>query len=198
MKRIALAAALLVVVLALLLGYLVTVAHQIQAQSTRDEARQADVILVLGAAQYRGKPSPILQARLNHALTLYSRGIAPYLLTTGGAGGDTHFTEAEVGRAYLIQHGVPSEAILTHPQGSTTAQSLDGAAEIMHRMNLHSCVVVSDGYHIYRVKRLLEAQQIRVYGSPRPDRRPQRPSQLRWFYLRQAVGFTLWQIGVNI
>ncbi len=182
----------------LLLGYLFHVAKQIERQSTIDEAQRADVIIVLGAAEYRGKPSPVLQGRLNHALLLYLRGLAPYILTTGGSGGDPVFTEGEVGRAYLTEHGVASEAILVDPEGATTAQSLDAAAETMHRMNLHSCIVVSDGYHIYRVKRLLEAQGIKVYGSPRPPAGSLTPMELHWLYFRQAAGFVLWQMGVNI
>lgn len=182
----------------LLLGYLFYIAKEIERQSTADEEHPADVIIVLGAAEYRGKPSPVLQARLNHALLLYLRGLAPYLLTTGGAGGDPTFTEGEVGRAYLVEHSVPSEAILVEPRGSTTAQSLEASVEIMRRMNLHSCIVVSDGYHIYRVKRLLEAQNIKVYGSPRPQAGSLSPMELRWLYFRQAVGFLLWQMGINI
>jgi uncharacterized SAM-binding protein YcdF (DUF218 family) len=178
--------------------YLFHVARQIERQSAIDEARQADVIIVLGAAEYRGRPSPVLQARLNHALMLYLKGIAPYILTTGGAGGDPHFTESGVGRAYLAQRGVPSEAIITETEGATTAQSLDSASETMHRMGLDSCVVVSDGYHIFRVKRLLEAQGIKVYGSPRPAAGMPNPGRMHWLYLRQAIGFVLWQIGVNI
>ena len=182
----------------LLLGYLFWVAKQIERESSVDEEHAADVIIVLGAAEYRGKPSPVLQARLNHALFLYLKGLAPYILTTGGAGGDPVYTEGEVGRAYLTQHGVPSEAILVEPQGSTTAESLDGAVEIMRRMNLQSCIVVSDGYHIYRVKRLLEWQHIKVYGSPRPEARMESRAQLQWLYLRQAAGFLLWQMGINV
>ena len=191
-------AGLLILLSILLLGYLFFVAREIERQSTIDEARPADVIIVLGAAEYRGKPSPVLQARLNHALLLYLRGLAPYILTTGGAGGDPNFTEGEVGRAYLIQHGIPSEAIIAEPEGATTAQSLDAAAETMHRMNLHSCIVVSDGYHIFRVKRLLQARGVRVYGSPRPAAGSLSPMQLRWLYFRQAVGFALWQVGINV
>ena len=139
-------AGLLFLSLILLLGYLFYIAKQIERQSTADEEHPADVIIVLGAAEYRGKPSPVLQARLNHALVLYLKGLAPYMLTTGGAGGDPTFTEGEVGRAYLVEHGVPSEAILVEPHGATTAQSLEASVEIMRRMNLHSCIVVSDGY----------------------------------------------------
>lgn len=182
----------------LLLGYLFYVAKQIERQSTIDEAQKADIIIVLGAAEYRGKPSPVLQSRLNHALFLYLKGLAPYILTTGGAGGDPVYTEGEVGRAYLSEHGVPSEAIVVEQQGATTMQSVNASAEIMGRMNLHSCIVVSDGYHIYRVKRLLESHGIQVYGSPRPPTGSFSPMELRWLYFRQAAGFALWQIGINI
>jgi uncharacterized SAM-binding protein YcdF (DUF218 family) len=98
----------------------------------------------------------------------------------------------------LTRHGVPSEAIIAEADGATTAESLDAAAETMHRMGLHSCIVVSDGYHIYRVKRLLQAQGIKVYGSPRPTTGSMSPAELRWMYFRQAVGFVLWQVGINI
>jgi uncharacterized SAM-binding protein YcdF (DUF218 family) len=191
-------AGLLILLVILILGYLFYVAKQIERQSNVDEAQDADVIIVLGAAEYHGRPSPVLRARLNHALLLYLRGLAPYILTTGGAGGDPVYTEGEVGRAYLTKHGIPSEAILVEPQGSTTAQSLGAAVEIMGRMNLHSCIVVSDGYHIYRVKRLLQNHNIQVYGSPRPSVRVPSSKQMRWFYFRQAVGFALWQVGINI
>ena len=134
---------------------LFSVAGDIRRQSDVDEARPADVILVLGAAEYRGRPSPILEARLNHALFLYRRELAPRIITTGGKGGDPMFTEGEVGRAYLSRHGIPSEAIIVESEGETTVHSTAAAAEIMRRMGLHSCIVVSDGYHIYRVKRML-------------------------------------------
>jgi uncharacterized SAM-binding protein YcdF (DUF218 family) len=182
----------------LLLAYLFYVAKQIAQQSTTDDAQKADVIIVMGAAEYRGRPSPVLQGRLNHALLLYLRGLAPYILTTGGAGGDPEFTEGEVGRAYLARHGVHPEAIITESAGSTTAQSLDSAAETMQRMNLHSCIVVSDGYHIYRVKRLLQAHGFEVYGSPRPPGGSLSRNELRWLYFKQAVGFALWQAGINV
>jgi uncharacterized SAM-binding protein YcdF (DUF218 family) len=191
-------AGLLALLVVLTIGYLFYVAKQIQHQSLIEEARQADVIIVLGAAEYRGRPSPVLQARLNHALALYRQGMAPYILTTGGAGGDPVYTEGEVGRGYLTQHGVPSEAILVEPEGATTAQSLEAAVEIMRQMNFQSCIVVSDGYHIYRVKRFLELRHIKVYGSPRPGLVAKTRNQMRWLYLRQALGFSLWQIGINI
>ena len=191
-------AGLLVLCLFLILGYLVYVAEQIAKESALVENHSADVIIVLGAAEYRGHPSPVLRARLNHALILYLQGLAPYILTTGGAGGDPTYTEGEVGRAYLSEHGVPSEHILVEPEGTTTAQSLDAAAEIMRRRGMTSCIIVSDGYHIYRSKRMLEAQHIKVYGSPRPGGSPASPTARRWLYFRQAIGYWLWQLGINI
>lgn len=182
---------------ALILAYLLWIARQIEQQSNLDEQQKADIILVLGAAEYRGRPSPVLEARLNHALVLYLRGLAPYILTTGGAGGDPVFTEADVGRGYLTRHGVPSEAILVERAGSSTAQSIARSIEIMRRMNFRTCIVVSDGYHIFRVKRMLENQGIQVYGSPRPSDGASK-SVLDWVYFKQAIGYVLWQIGINI
>jgi len=180
---------------------LTSVAREIGRQSRVDEAQPADVIVVLGAAEYRGRPSPVLEARLNHALFLYLRNLAPRILTTGGAGGDPTFTEGGVAQAYLSRHGVPSEAILVESEGESTVHSIAAAAEIMHRMNLRSCIVVSDGYHIYRVKKLLENQGMKVYGSPRPeDRVPLEPAGWRreWVYVRQALAYGLWRVGIPI
>jgi uncharacterized SAM-binding protein YcdF (DUF218 family) len=176
---------------------LFVVANDIRRQSDVDESRPADVILVLGAAEYRGRPSPILEARLNHALFLYRQGLAPVIITTGGKGGDPTFTEGEVGRAYLSRHGIPSEAIIVESEGETTVHSTIAAAEIMRRMNMHSCIVVSDGYHIYRVKRMLQFQGVDVYGSPRPTE-PHHGWKQEWIYLRQAIAFGLWRIGIPV
>jgi uncharacterized SAM-binding protein YcdF (DUF218 family) len=186
------------VLVALLLAYLFWAAKQIERESTLDEAQKADAIIILGAAEYRGNPSPVLQARLNHGLMLYLKHLAPYIITTGGAGGDPQYTEGEVGRAYLTQHDVPSEAILVEEQGSTTGQSLAEVTEIMHRMNFHSCIVVSDGYHIFRAKRILQDAGVQVYGSPRPVHGISKPSQLRWLYFKQAFGYLLFRLGINL
>jgi uncharacterized SAM-binding protein YcdF (DUF218 family) len=175
----------------------ISVARDIRRQSSAEEARPADVILVLGAAEYRGRPSPVLEARLNHALFLYLQHMAPRIPTTGGRGGDPRFTEGEVGRAYLSRHGVPSEAIMVESEGQSTVESTVAAAEIMRRMNLKSCIVVSDGYHIYRVKKMLEFQGMDVYGSPRPAE-PRDDWGQQWLYLRQAVAYGLWRIGIPL
>src|ERR1051326_5080594 len=155
MKWIVRAALLVTVAAVCYLGY---VAAQIQKESVVDEAvneeHTADAIVVLGAAEYRGRPSPVLEARLNHALFLYLKGRAPRIITTGGAGGDLVFPESTVARASLPRRGVPAEAIVVESEGDTTAHSIVAVTEIMRRMNLKSAIVVSDGYHIYRVKKI--------------------------------------------
>ncbi len=166
-------------------------------QATIDEARQADVILILGAAEYAGRPSPVLKARLEHGFELYRRKLAPRVLTTGGAGGDPVFTEAAVARDYLRRWGVPAENIIVEAAGESTLESAVAAAEIMRRMGLRSCLLVSDGYHIFRAKKILEAQGLRVYGSPRPGPGAANPRQW-WLYLRQAVGYWLWVAGFGV
>ncbi len=186
-----------VLALAFVIGYLISLSLRIEKQSVRDEAKRSDMIIVMGAAEYRGRPSPVLRARLDHALELYRGHYAPLILTTGGAGGDPKFTEAEVGRSYLIDRGIPPEQVVVENQGETTAQSLAAAFEIMQRMGLRSCIVVSDGYHIFRAKKYLQAEGLTVFGSPRVSIR-QSEWKAWWEYLRQAVGFALWQIGLAV
>jgi uncharacterized SAM-binding protein YcdF (DUF218 family) len=181
-------------ILAALIAY---VSVRIERQSTRDEARNADVILVLGAAEYRGRPSQVLRARLDHALELYQKKLAPLVLTTGGAGGDPVFTEGGVGRSYLIGRGVPPEAIIVETEGETTVESTAMAGEIMRRMGLRSVIVVSDGYHIYRVKRMLQFRGLAVYGSPRKERN-QESLRERWNYVKQSIGYLLWRAGLGV
>jgi len=194
---IGIAASLLILALAAWFAGVVSVARDIRRQSEVDEVHPADVIMVLGAAEYRGRPSPVLEARLNHALFLYLQHMAPRILTTGGSGGDPTFTEGEVSRAYLSRHNVPSEAIIAETEGSSTVESTVAASEIMRRMNLRSAIVVSDGYHIYRVKKMLESEGMSVYGSPRPAA-PRDDWRERWLYFRQAIAYQLWRIGIAV
>ena len=183
--------------LALVLGscaWLWRTAAAIERQSNIEEARQADIIIVLGAAEYSGRPSPVYEARLNHALMLYLKKMAPRIMTTGGAGGDPTHTEGDVGREYLSRRGVPAEAILVEPEGASTVHSASAASEIMRKFGLTSCIVVSDGYHIFRVKQMLASHGMQVYGSPRPSRE----QESKWMYLRQAIGYALWRAGIAI
>jgi uncharacterized SAM-binding protein YcdF (DUF218 family) len=178
-------------------GFLISLTIRIGRQSTKDEARPADVIIVMGAAEYRGHPSPVLKLRLDHAVTLYQKHLAPFIMTTGGPGGDPSFTEGGVGRSYLIDRGVPAESIIVEEEGDTTAYSLSAASEILRRMGLHSCIVVSDGYHLFRVKRIMQKQGFAAYGSPREQGDTTIPEEW-WQYFRQAIAYGLWRIGVRV
>lgn len=177
-----------------LCAHIYNIARQIERQSAIDEARKADTIIVLGAAEYNGRPSPVLKARLDHGFALFERGLAPRIITTGGAGGDPDFTEGGVGRAYLIKRGVPAEAVIVESKGESTMHSTAAAAEIMRRFEMKSCIVVSDGYHIFRAKKMLEFRGLEVYGSPRQSER----KQSQWLNVRQSVGYVLWSIGITI
>ncbi len=178
----------------LIVAYL---AVRIEQQSTRDEAQPADVILVLGAAEYRGRPSPVFRARLDHAYELFRRHLAPRILTTGGAGGDPVFTEGGVGRSYLMGRGVPSEAIVVESESASTVESTAMAAEIMGRMGLRSVIVVSDGYHVYRVKKMLQSRGLIVFGSPRKELETNAFHD-RWNFVKQAIGYLLWRTGLAV
>jgi uncharacterized SAM-binding protein YcdF (DUF218 family) len=122
------------------------------AWGARDMARPSDALVVLGAAQYAGRPSPVLKARLDHAVGLWKRGIAARLVLTGGRGvGDT-ISEAEVGRRYVMKAGVADSAILLETEGRTTSASLSAVADIMNEMRLERAVLVSDPFHMLRLQ----------------------------------------------
>ena len=131
-----------------------------------DPARPAAAIVVLGAAQYDGRPSPVLKARLDHGIGLFKRGLAPRFIVTGGRGiGDTT-TEAAVGRRYAIKHGVPATAILVEDVGRTTDESMDGVAALMREAGVHRAVLVSDGFHMLRLDILARRHGITAWTSP--------------------------------
>lgn len=178
-------------------GYLVALSIRIHREARIDDSQRADVIIVMGAAEYRGAPSPVLKLRLDHAAELYRRHLAPFVMTTGGPGGDPSFTEGGVGRSYLVAQGIPAESIIVENAGSSTVESLASAYEILKRMGLHSCIVVSDGYHMFRVKRIMAKQGITAYGSPREDSGGAEWREW-WLCFRQAVGYGLWKIGVPV
>ena len=134
----------------------------------RDRAREADAIVVLGAAQYAGRPSPVLKARLDHAVELWKRGIASKLILTGGKGTGDTTTEAEVGKRYVIKAGVTDSSILLENQGRTTNASFDAVAKIMKSQNLERAVLVSDPFHMLRLQIL--ARQYGVESVPSPTR----------------------------
>lgn len=138
----------------------------IHVYGRRNEARKVDAIVVLGAAQYDGRPSPVLRARLDHAISLYKRGLAPRIIMTGGqAPGDT-VSEAEVGRRYAARQGVPRRDILIENTGMTTVESMSSVAFMMKTRQLTTAVMVSDPFHMLRLKLLARQFGIRGYTSP--------------------------------
>jgi len=134
----------------------------------RPVLRHADAILVLGAAQYNGRPSPVLKARLDHAIALYEAGWAPRVIFTGGVGEGDTLSEGEVARRYAMENGVPDSVILVDRQGVTSAESVDAAGLLMNANGLHSALLVSDSYHMLRLELLARRAGIRPYRAPAP------------------------------
>lgn len=157
----------------LLRGALITVivawlvsAASVLLWGARDRARASDAIVVLGAAQYVGRPSPVLRARLDHALDLWQRGLAPRLIFTGGTGiGDTT-SEAAVSRNYALKHGVPDTAILMENEGRTTRESVAAVSAIMHARQMRTAILVSDPFHMLRLRILSTQYGVDAYTSP--------------------------------
>jgi uncharacterized SAM-binding protein YcdF (DUF218 family) len=135
-------------------------------QGGRDERRPADAIVVLGAAQYDGRPSPVFRARLEHAVALYEAGLAPYLVVTGGKAAGDRTTEAEAARRFALRRGVPAEAILVENESRTTYESMRAVSALLREHDLASAVFVSDRTHMLRVLRMAGDQDIVAWGSP--------------------------------
>ena len=134
--------------------------------ASRDGAVAADAIIVLGAAQYQGKPSPVLRTRLDHAIGLYARGLAPRLVLTGGiAEGDTE-SEAAVSREYALRAGVPDSAILLENDGRTTGQSLRAVGRLLGARGMQRAILVSDPFHLFRASLVARRQGLEVLTSP--------------------------------
>jgi uncharacterized SAM-binding protein YcdF (DUF218 family) len=187
-----------VLALVALAAFLVLTAIGIVHEGSLQEPHTADAIVVFGAAEYAGRPSPVLRARLDHAFDLFSQGIAPVVITTGGAASDPKFSEGGVGRDYLEHRGIPERSLIAETQGSDTAQSAVRVAVIMRANGLHSCVAVSDAYHVFRIKRLLEHEGVGpVYVAPRPDSRPHGVMQRAYAVMREASSYLLWKLGMT-
>ncbi len=180
-----------------LVGFLALTAIRVVQEGSQQELHRADAIVVFGAAEYSGHPSPVLRARLDHAFDLFQKGIAPVVITTGGAAADPSFSEGGVGRDYLERRGIPERDLIAETQGSDTAQSAVRVAVIMRANGLHSCVALSDAYHVFRIKRLLEHVGVGpVYVAPRPDSRPHGVGQRLYAVMREASSYLLWKLGV--
>jgi uncharacterized SAM-binding protein YcdF (DUF218 family) len=184
------------IVVGLLLFYLLT-CLRIVRQSALDEARSADAIVVFGAAEYYGKPSPVFRARLDHAFDLFQQNLAPMVITTGGSGKEVRFSEGGVGRDYLASKGIGDRHLIAETQGDNSAESAERVAHIMRTNGMTSCIAVSDSYHLFRIKRLLQSYGLTVYTSPRPEFAPKSRWQRWQSVLREALSYVLWRLHVT-
>jgi len=173
------------------------IAHAVVRDSRAQELHSADAIVVFGAAEYDGRPSPVFRARLDHAYDIFRQGFAPTVITTGGAAADPNYSEGGVGHDYLMRRGVPEMALIAETQASDTAESAQRVAVIMRTNRMKSCIAVSDAYHVFRIRKLLEHEGLRVYVAPRADSRPKSLWQRGVFILRESAGYAVWRIGVR-
>jgi len=171
---------------------------QINAVAARDEARTADAIAVFGAAEYLGRPSPVLHARLDHAVELYREGIAPLVITLGGGSDlDEGMTEGGVGRDYLLANGVPFDQIVAETTSVDTEQQVARLADIARQRHLNTIVVVSDGTHLFRIRKLCEAAGLMVYTSPRGTLGHIDDYDLARRYFHEMLSYTLLRLHMN-
>ena len=181
----------------IVLGLLFFTAVRVMREAATDEARAADAIVVLGAAEYVGHPSPVYRARLDHAYELYQRGLAPLIITTGGAAQDPKFSEGQVGRDYLESRGVSDADLIAETQADDTDESVHRVAVILRANGMSSCLLVSDAYHLYRAKQMMAREGLQVYVSPRPGSVPRTASGRFWSALRESFSYLLYRAHVR-
>jgi uncharacterized SAM-binding protein YcdF (DUF218 family) len=140
----------------------------VAVHAARDEAGSADAIVVLGAAQYNGRPSPVFRARLDHAASLYQRGLAPVVLVTGGVGIRDTLNEANVGRDYLARLGLPGDALVPLPAGDDTYASLAEVKRWFGGRGMRRVLLVSDGFHMLRLRIIADRLGLVPFTSPAP------------------------------
>lgn len=158
-------------------------ASAVMLWSGRDEARPANAIVVLGAAQYAGRPSPVLKARLDHALDLWQRHLGQLLILTGGTGERDTTSEAAVGRTYAIKHGVPDTVILMETEGRTTSESMRAVAAMLEARGLQTALLVSDPFHMLRLRILARRFGFTPYTSPTRTSPISPNREQRWKYI---------------
>lgn len=163
-------------------------AFRVIDQGGRDERRPVDAIVVMGAAQYDGRPSPVFAARLDHAIALYQAGLAPRLIVTGGKREGDRTTEAATARTYAIEHDVPADAILAEDRSRTTLESIRAVAVLMEAADLRDAVFVSDPSHMLRVLRMADDEGIEAYGSPTRTSPVERDIAARLDAVRHELG----------
>jgi uncharacterized SAM-binding protein YcdF (DUF218 family) len=156
---------------------------------SRPQLRPADAIVVLGAAQYNGRPSPVLKARLDYGVALYRQGLAPRIVVTGGVGAGDTVSEGEVARRYAMSMSIPDSAILAEREGETSAASMKAAAKLLRERNLHTAIIVSDSYHMLRLELLARRFGIRPLRAPVPAPSDRVAQRWGYFLLRESVLF---------
>ncbi|MGC2194460.1 MAG: YdcF family protein [Terriglobales bacterium] len=176
--------------------FLLITSLRIVREAGKEELHPADAIIVFGAAEYAGHPSPVLRARLDHAYDLFAKGLAPVVIATGGAGADPSFSEGGVGRDYLMHRGIPERNLIAETLGSDTAQSAERVGVIMRANGMHRCLAVSDEYHVFRIKKLLQHEGIEVYVAPRAGSRPRGRWQRMAAVLREAMSYLVWKLNI--
>jgi uncharacterized SAM-binding protein YcdF (DUF218 family) len=181
----------------LLVLFLAVISVYVLKDAARQDAHSADAIVVFGAAEYDGRPSPVFRARLDHAFDLYQRQLAPVIITTGGAGDDPKYTEGGVGHDYLMRRGIPEPNLIAETQGRDSAESAERIGVIMRKNHMRTALAVSDEYHVFRIRKLLEHEGMTVYVMPRPDSRPRTSSQRALGVLREATSYLLWRLHIT-
>ncbi len=184
-------------VLAAFLGFMILTSVRIARQAALDETRPAGAIIVFGAAEYYGRPSPVFRARLDHAYELFTRGTAPIVIVTGGAGGDPVYNEGTVGRDYLNARGIPDRNLIAETQTDDTAEQAERTAAIMRTNGIKDAVAVSDAYHLFRIKRMMRAQGITVYGAPRNGSIPRDTWGRLVGLTRESISYLFWRLNIT-
>jgi uncharacterized SAM-binding protein YcdF (DUF218 family) len=190
LRRAVIAAAVVMVVMA---GYLVVTWYQVRSTGRTDQARPVDAIVVMGAAQFDGRPAPVLAARLDHVVALWGEGLAPRVVVTGGNQPGDRFTEAEASRAYLVDRGIPETAILAENTGRNSYDSLVGVRDVLAPLGLRSVLIVTDPYHSLRVRLVAEELGLVAYVSATRSSPIQGRAELQR-ELREAAGVALGRI----
>jgi uncharacterized SAM-binding protein YcdF (DUF218 family) len=178
--------------LLLLIIYVAVTFVQVYRASNHEGAQAADALIVLGAAQYDGRPSPVLQDRLDHALELYRAGLAHTIVVTGGRQAGDRFTEATTGYNYLTAHGVPDAALMKEVGGTNTYESLAASARFLRDAGLTHVVLVTDGYHAFRVQRIAESLGLHAAVSP-TDTRLGQAAEVRQM-MRETVAVSIGRV----
>jgi len=173
--------------------YILSVYFLIRLNANKDEAQKADIIVVFGAAQYNGQPSPVFKARLDHSINLFNQNFSNQILTTGGHGADLNFSEAEVGKSYLIKQNIPKGSIFTETKGLSTLESVEKILIFLEIHKMDRVIAVSDGFHLFRIKKIFYDNQIIAFGSPALNSPIEANYKRRlWSSLREVGGFTVY------